>query len=72
MIRPIQSLVDIADKYSDTQELADALRIMADDDAIGPTSIYYLKECASHMEALYSDYLETVRALKTISIQERN
>ena len=70
MIRPKKTLIEVADEYSDTHELADALLEMADDDALSQTTIYYLKECATHMEALYSSYLETVRALHVIKYKK--
>ncbi|MDH4449911.1 MAG: hypothetical protein QE265_04875 [Rhodoferax sp.] len=67
MIRTTKSLLDIAQEYDDTQELANALLEIAKDEAISPPSTYFLKEAATHMTALYSSYLETVRALRSSS-----
>lgn len=64
MIPSTQSLLEASRKFDDTEELANALREIANDEAMSPTTVYYLKESAIHMEALHSEYLTALRCLK--------
>lgn len=65
MIRT-QTLIEQSEEFSDSQELVDALREIAGDEALSQTTVYYLKETATHVEALHSAYLEAIRALKSL------
>ncbi len=67
MIHSDKTLIEIAEEFGDTQELASVLRTLKDDEAFSQDSRYFLEESAMHMEALYSIYLETVRALRAKS-----
>ena len=64
MIPSTQSLVEASSKFDDTEELANALLDIANDEAMSPTTVYYLKESAIHMQALHSEYLTALRCLK--------
>ena len=64
MIPSTQSLLEASSKFDDTKELANALLDIANDEAMSPTTVYYLKESAIHMEALHSEYLTALRCLK--------
>jgi hypothetical protein len=59
-----QSLLEASSKFDDTEELANALLDIANDEAMSPTIVYYLKESAIHMQALHSEYLTALRCLK--------
>lgn len=62
MIRSAKELIEKSEKFSDTQELANALREIADsEEQIGPVCRYYLMESADHMDALYRALLEALR-----------
>lgn len=66
MIPPADQLIEMLDIFADSQELAGALRDMAGDADLGllPTQVYYLKECAMHIEGLHKHAHELARALQ--------
>ena len=64
MIKPNQTIIELAEEFDDTLELVGALNEIANDEALSSTTVYYVKESAVHLGALYSSYLEVVRALR--------
>lgn len=63
MIRPIKTLIEQAEEFDDTSELSNALREIEGNEVLSTATAYYLRECAIHMDALYSAYCEAIRAL---------
>lgn len=53
---------DVISLFSDSQEIADALRDIADD----LNGNYWLQEAASHIEGLYTDACDMQRIIKRL------
>ena len=71
MLEPIDNLIATTALFEDSEELADALRGMADDDVISANGgqVYYLREAAHHIEALYEHMMGLTRALEVLHRQ---
>jgi DNA-directed RNA polymerase alpha subunit len=63
MIKSKHHMLQRAEEFSDSQELADALHCIYEDGECGTAAQYYVKECAIHIEAMYSLLMEMARRI---------
>lgn len=73
MMQDIETTIKRAAIYNDSAELACALEDLRDEliEVNGPGYIgaYYLRECAIHIESMYDDLLQAIRAIKVLQRQ---
>ena len=69
----VDTIIHRAGIYDDSKELADALEALREDaiEELGwsHSSVYYLRECAIHIESMHDDLLAAARALKVLQRQ---
>ena len=66
MIPSRDEIIARCELFDDSFELAETLRLMAEDDCANGSWVYYLKESADHIEGMF----EQIRALKSIVMRD--